>query len=34
LIIEARLVGEGSDRIEEGGEILAVVERPDSSLAD
>jgi hypothetical protein len=32
LIIEARLIDGGSDTVEEGDGILAVVERPDCSL--
>jgi len=34
LIIEARLVDGDSDTVEEGDGILAVIERPDCSLAD
>ena len=34
LIIEARLVDADSDKVEEGGGVLAVVERPDCSLAE
>jgi hypothetical protein len=33
LIIEARLADEDSDRAEEGEGVLAVIERPDRSLA-
>jgi hypothetical protein len=34
LIIEARLVDGDSDTVEEGDGVLAVVERPDCSLAE
>jgi hypothetical protein len=34
LIIEARLVDGDTDTVEEGGGVLAVVERPDRSLAE
>jgi hypothetical protein len=34
LIIEARLVDGDGDTVEEGGGVLAVVERPDCSLAE
>ena len=34
LIIEARLADGGSDTVGEGDRVLAVVERPDCSLAD
>jgi hypothetical protein len=34
LIIEARLVDGESDPVEEGDGVLAVIERPDLSLAE
>ena len=34
LVIEARLVDGDSDKVEDGDGVLAIVERPDRSLAE